>query len=143
MLAETATDWCTHRADPRPLLALTQAIYGQTPEAWWLTASGRNFDFGEELSSVAEENAPVSGLSQEIDPSEDIANPDLKGDKRRAIELDYGMQNGMTENTTCVCHSYYQERPQIVLLNRDELGAARREVDTTSFPGVKTALKDK
>src|SRR5689334_21084303 len=35
LAAETATDWCTHCADPRPLLALTQAIYGQTPEAWW------------------------------------------------------------------------------------------------------------
>jgi hydrogenase maturation protease len=57
LAAETVTDWFTHRADPRPLLALTQAIYGQTPEAWWLTASGRNFDFGEGLSGVAEENA--------------------------------------------------------------------------------------
>jgi hydrogenase maturation protease len=57
LAAETATDWCTHRADPRSLLALTQAIYGQIPEAWWLTASGRNFDFGERLSGVAEENA--------------------------------------------------------------------------------------
>jgi len=57
LAAETATDWCTHRADPRTLLALTRTIYGQTPEAWWLTASGRNFDFGEGLSGVAEENA--------------------------------------------------------------------------------------
>jgi Ni,Fe-hydrogenase maturation factor len=57
LAAETATDWCTHRADPRPLLALTQATYGQIPEAWWLTVSGRNFDFGEGLSGVAEENA--------------------------------------------------------------------------------------
>jgi hydrogenase maturation protease len=57
LAAETATDWCTHSADPRPLLALTQAIYGQTPEAWWLTPSGWNFDFGERLSGVAEENA--------------------------------------------------------------------------------------
>lgn len=55
--AETATDWCTHRADPRPLLALARAIYEQTPEAWWLTVSGRDFDFGEGLSGVAEENA--------------------------------------------------------------------------------------
>lgn len=57
LAAETATDWCTHRADPRPLLGLTRTIYGQAPEAWWLTASGRNFDFGEGLSGVAEENA--------------------------------------------------------------------------------------
>jgi hydrogenase maturation protease len=57
LAAEDMTGWCTHHADPRTLLALTQAIYGQTPEAWWLTASGRNFDFGERLSGVAEENA--------------------------------------------------------------------------------------
>lgn len=57
LTAETATDWCTHRADPRTLLALTQAICGQAPEAWWLTVSGRYFDFGEGLSGVAEENS--------------------------------------------------------------------------------------
>jgi len=53
---EEVTDWCTHHADPRTLLALTQVIYGQTPEAWWLTASVRNFDFSERLSDIAEEN---------------------------------------------------------------------------------------
>ncbi len=55
--AEAATDWNTHRADPRALLALTRAVYGRVPEAWWLTVSGQNFDFGEGLSSVAETNA--------------------------------------------------------------------------------------
>lgn len=50
-------DWSTHQADPRTLLALTQAIYARTPEAWWLTASGWNFDFGEELSDMAQQNA--------------------------------------------------------------------------------------
>jgi hydrogenase maturation protease len=53
--AEEITDWCTHTADPRTLLALVQAVYGRTPEAWWLTVPGRNFDFGEGLSSAAEE----------------------------------------------------------------------------------------
>lgn len=54
---ENVADWCTHQADPRALLALTQAIYGRTPEAWWLTASGQNFDLGEGLSGMAERNA--------------------------------------------------------------------------------------
>lgn len=54
---ENATDWCTHRADPRTLLALTQAIWEQAPETWWLTISGRNFELGERLSGMAEENA--------------------------------------------------------------------------------------
>jgi len=57
LAADDMTGWCTHHADPRTLLALTQAIYGQTPEAWWLTASGWNFKFGERLSDMAEENA--------------------------------------------------------------------------------------
>jgi hydrogenase maturation protease len=55
--AEEITDWCTHTADPRTLLALTRAVYGRTPEAWVLTVSGQNFAVGEGLSSVAEENA--------------------------------------------------------------------------------------
>lgn len=57
LVVEDATDWCTHYADPRTLLALTQVIFGQTPEAWWLTVSGRNFDFSERLSDMAEENS--------------------------------------------------------------------------------------
>jgi len=57
LTADDATDWCTHRADPRPLLALTRALYERIPEAWWLTVSGRNFDMGPGLSGVAEKNA--------------------------------------------------------------------------------------
>jgi hypothetical protein len=91
----------------------------------------------------------------EIDPTNDIAwkreitlrfgpHPDLKGGARKAIELDYGMINGIAEITTRVCLTYYLERrfgmdagapkakgerQQIVLVNRDELEAARNEVD--------------
>lgn len=54
--AEEITDWCTHSTDPRTLLALTRAVYRRAPEAWWLMVPGRNFDVGEGLSSVAEEN---------------------------------------------------------------------------------------
>ncbi len=57
LAVEDVTDWCSHHVDPRTLLALTQAIYWQTPEAWWLTVPGRKFDFSEGLSEVAEENA--------------------------------------------------------------------------------------
>jgi len=49
------TNWSTHTADPRTLLALTRAVYGRAPEAWWLTVPGRNFDCGEGLSAIAEE----------------------------------------------------------------------------------------
>jgi hydrogenase maturation protease len=57
LTAENATNWCTHHVDPHTLLALTQAIYERTPQAWWLMASGRNFELGERLSDMAEENA--------------------------------------------------------------------------------------
>lgn len=57
LTAEDATDWCTHHADPRSLLALTRALYERIPEAWWLTVSGRNFDMGQGLSDIAEKNA--------------------------------------------------------------------------------------
>src|SRR5262249_55611359 len=54
--AEEIADWSTHRPDPRILLTLAQAVYGRTPEAWWLMVPGRNFGFGEGLSPRAEEN---------------------------------------------------------------------------------------
>lgn len=72
-----------------------------------------------------------------------VPHPGLKGGKRKAVELDYGMKNGVAEITTRVCLSYYLERQfgldaesplakgerqQIVLANRDELEAARKEV---------------
>jgi hydrogenase maturation protease len=55
--AEDMLSWCTHRANPHSLLALTRTISGRTPEGWWLTVSGRNFEHGEGLSEVAVENA--------------------------------------------------------------------------------------
>lgn len=70
-------------------------------------------------------------------------HPDLKGGARKAVELDFGMVGGVAEITTRVCLTYYLERQfgidseapkakaqrqQIVLMNHDELQAARREV---------------
>jgi hydrogenase maturation protease len=57
LTAESALDWCTHCADPRPLLALTRALYAYVPQAWWFTVAGWNFDFGQGLSDPAEKNA--------------------------------------------------------------------------------------
>ena len=91
--------------------------------------------------------------SSEINPEDDVAwkreiilrfepHPDLKGGARKAIELDYGMTNGFAEITTRVCLTYYLERQfgidaeapkshgvrqQIILVNHDELVAARKE----------------
>ena len=66
-------------------------------------------------------------------------HPKIRGGAREAIELDYGMVNGVVELTTRACLSTYVERflgldldpsivasdrQQIVLLNRDEVDAA-------------------
>lgn len=103
----------------------------------------------------------------EIDPTKDFGwqrqitlrfgpHPDLKGGARKAIELDYGMTDGEAWITTRVCLSYYlerqfgldadapkakRERQQIVLVNRDELEAARKEVGDAC--GVKPSTTGK
>jgi WYL domain len=68
-------------------------------------------------------------------------HPSLKDGRRRAIELDYGMTVGVAEISTRVCLSSYlerhlgldldpsqlpPERQQIVLVNREEVEAARK-----------------
>lgn len=58
--AAEKSDWSTHCGDPRALLALTQAIYGRAPEAWWLMVPGEEFELDEGLSPRAEENARKS-----------------------------------------------------------------------------------
>lgn len=49
-----------HTGDPGHLLALTEAIYGRAPAAWLLTLPGRDFDFGEGLSTTAREAATAA-----------------------------------------------------------------------------------
>jgi hydrogenase maturation protease len=88
LIAEDATDWCTHHADPRPLLALTRALYERIPEAWWLTVSGRNFDIGQGLSVVAEKNARrafvrLKRLIQEVTTRASGASRTKSIDRRR------------------------------------------------------------
>ncbi len=43
-----------HAADPRTLLAFARDVFGQVPQAWWLTIPAVNLEFGEELSPVTE-----------------------------------------------------------------------------------------
>lgn len=49
-----------HTADPRSLLALTQAIYGRCPPAWWIKVPGVNFELGYSLSSIAEMGVAIA-----------------------------------------------------------------------------------
>lgn len=58
--AQEITDGSTHHVDPRTLLALTRAVYGRAPEAWWLTVPGQDFGFGEGLSATARRNAQIA-----------------------------------------------------------------------------------
>lgn len=39
-----------HAADPRTMLALSRAVFGRAPEAWWLTIPAKNLGFTEEFS---------------------------------------------------------------------------------------------
>ncbi|WP_392533624.1 hydrogenase maturation protease [Nostoc sp. C117] len=43
-----------HIADPRSLLALTQALYNRCPQACWIKVPGVNFELGYNLSPFAE-----------------------------------------------------------------------------------------
>jgi hydrogenase maturation protease len=49
-----------HSSNPSYLLALTQALYGRSPQAWWVTVPGVNFELGETLSPVAEQKIEVA-----------------------------------------------------------------------------------
>lgn len=54
---EDATEWSTHHTNPSTLLALSRAVYGRTPEAWWVKVFGQEFDYRQGLSRAAKENA--------------------------------------------------------------------------------------
>ncbi len=43
-----------HAADPRTMLALARDVFGQVPEAWWLTIPALHMGFGTDYSPEAE-----------------------------------------------------------------------------------------
>lgn len=43
-----------HAADPRTMLALARDVFGNTPEAWWLTIPALKLGFGTDFSPQAE-----------------------------------------------------------------------------------------
>ena len=43
-----------HTGEPRLLLALAKAVYNRSPCAWWITVPAIGFDYGAELTSVAQ-----------------------------------------------------------------------------------------
>lgn len=49
-----------HIADPRSLLALTQALYGKCPTAWWVIVPGENFAIGDRFSATAQQGIAIA-----------------------------------------------------------------------------------
>ncbi|HBB36354.1 MAG TPA: hydrogenase maturation protease [Cyanobacteria bacterium UBA8803] len=49
-----------HVSDPRSLLALTQVVYGHSPPAWLITIPAINFEFGENLSPLAQQGVTLA-----------------------------------------------------------------------------------
>lgn len=52
----TSGHWC----EPSVLLAMTQALYGDHPQSWWVMVPGVNFELGERLSTVAQQGIEVA-----------------------------------------------------------------------------------
>lgn len=57
---DLSSNLTAHSADPRSLLALTQAVYGRTPQAWWVLIPGENFELGDRLSPFAETSMAIA-----------------------------------------------------------------------------------
>ncbi|WP_416669881.1 hydrogenase maturation protease [Egbenema bharatensis] len=49
-----------HLSDPRSLLTLTQALYHQVPQAWWMMVPGVNFEVGDQLSGIGKQNVDIA-----------------------------------------------------------------------------------
>ncbi|MDX2242936.1 MAG: hydrogenase maturation protease [Leptolyngbyaceae cyanobacterium bins.302] len=47
----TSGHWC----EPQVLLAMTQALYGAHPQAWWVMVPGVDFELGDSLSPIAQQ----------------------------------------------------------------------------------------
>jgi hydrogenase maturation protease len=54
--ADSAT-LMAHTGDPRSLIALALAVYGQVPPSWWITIPITNTHYGESLSAIAQKGA--------------------------------------------------------------------------------------
>ncbi|WP_414752805.1 hydrogenase maturation protease [Anabaena sp. CCY 9910] len=60
LLAADDIDSNVHTGDPRSLLALTQALYGNCPTAWWVKIPGVNFEIGDRFSPTAETGKAIA-----------------------------------------------------------------------------------
>jgi hydrogenase maturation protease len=56
-----------HTGEPHLLLALANAVYNRSPRAWWITVPAMGFDYGAELTCVAQ-----SGLDDALEVIRDL-----------------------------------------------------------------------
>ncbi|NKB18652.1 MAG: hydrogenase maturation protease [Pseudanabaena sp. CRU_2_10] len=54
-----------HAVDPHSLLCLAEVAYGHAPTAWWILIPATNFEFSEQLSSLAQ--AGIAKALQKIE----------------------------------------------------------------------------
>ena len=52
--AGATTQLMAHAADPRTMLALSRDVFGQVPQAWWLTIPAVKMNFSEDLTPEAQ-----------------------------------------------------------------------------------------
>ncbi len=54
--AITTGHWC----EPPELLAITEALYGSHPQAWWVMVPGIDFELGQNCSAPAKQNIQIA-----------------------------------------------------------------------------------
>lgn len=81
-----------HSSNPSYLLTLTQAVYGCSPQGWWVMVPGVNFELGESLSPVAKRG--IEAALQKIDHL--IKKVDIAKKQTMATEAKLQMQNILT-----------------------------------------------
>ena len=57
-----STNFKSHFSDPQGLLSLTQALFSNYPQAWWVLVPGVNFQLGDRLTPTAEKNIELASI---------------------------------------------------------------------------------
>ena len=57
-----STNFKSHFSDPQGLLSLTQALFGNCPQAWWVLVPGVDFQLGDRLTPTGERNIELASI---------------------------------------------------------------------------------
>jgi hydrogenase maturation protease len=66
-----------HAADPRTMLALSRDVFGQVPQAWWLTIPAVTLEFSERLSEEAQH-----GCAEAVERIQSLCFSQANGERR-------------------------------------------------------------